>query len=67
FYPLSVYPTWLADLVRALPLYQSTNLLRGLNLGEVGWPQLGATAYLLVLGGVTLWLASRRLGRLLLH
>jgi lipooligosaccharide transport system permease protein len=67
FYPLSVYPDWLADVVRALPLYQSTNLLRGLNLGEVGWPQIGATAYLLVLSGVTLWLASRRLGRLLLH
>jgi lipooligosaccharide transport system permease protein len=67
FYPLSVYPTWLADIVRALPLYQSTNLLRGLTLGDVGWPQLGAAVYLLVLGGVTLWVASRRLGGLLLH
>jgi lipooligosaccharide transport system permease protein len=67
FYPLSVYPDWLADAVRALPLYQSTNLLRGLNLGDVGWSQLGAAAYLLLFGGVTLWLASRRLGRLLLH
>ncbi|MDX6230013.1 MAG: lipooligosaccharide transport system permease protein [Frankiales bacterium] len=67
FYPLSVYPDWLADVVRALPLYQSTDLLRGLDLGQVGWSQLGATAYLLAFGGVTLWLASRRLGRLLLH
>ncbi|MDX6243791.1 MAG: lipooligosaccharide transport system permease protein [Frankiales bacterium] len=67
FYPLSVYPTWLADLVRALPLYQSTNLLRGLTLGDVGRPQLGAAVYLLVLGCVALWFAARRLGGLLLH
>ena len=67
FYPLSVYPGWLADIVRVLPLYQATNLIRGLTLGHVGWPQLGACGYLLVLGGGTLWVASRRLGRLLLH
>ncbi len=67
FYPLSVYPTWLADVVRVLPLYQATVLVRGLTLGDVGWTQAGACGYLLVLGIVTLWLASRRLGRLLLH
>jgi lipooligosaccharide transport system permease protein len=31
FYPLSVYPTFIRDVVAALPLYQSTNLLRGLT------------------------------------
>jgi lipooligosaccharide transport system permease protein len=67
FYPLSVYPLWLADIVRALPLYQSVNLLRGLTLGNVGWPQLGAVLYLLLLGSAALWFASRRLGGLLLH
>ena len=67
FYPLSVYPTWLADLVRLLPLYQATNLLRGLTLGQVGWAQAGAVIYLLALGVVTLLVAQRRLGRLLLH
>ena len=67
FYPLSIYPDWLADIVRLLPLYQSTTLVRGLTLGEVGSAQAGAVVYLLLLGSATLWLASRRLGKLLLH
>jgi lipooligosaccharide transport system permease protein len=67
FYPLSVYPDWLADLVRVLPLYQATTLVRGLTLGGVGWSQLGAAVYLALLGGAALVLASRRLGRMLSH
>jgi lipooligosaccharide transport system permease protein len=67
FYPLSVYPRVIADVVRVLPLYQAINLLRGLTLGDVGWPQAGAAAYLVLLGAITLPLAWRRLGRLLAH
>jgi lipooligosaccharide transport system permease protein len=65
FYPLSVYPDWLADLVRCLPLYQATTLLRGLTLGTVGAAQAVAAAYLLVLAAVTLPIAGRRLQGLL--
>jgi len=36
FYPLSIYPVVLRDVVTVLPLYQSTVLLRGLTLDQVG-------------------------------
>ena len=65
FYPLSIYPTVIRDVVAALPLYQSTNLIRGLTLGEVGRAQLVAAVYLAAFGLLCLWLGSRRLTRLL--
>lgn len=65
FYPLSIYPTILHDIIACLPLYQSTVLLRGLTLGQVGRDQLTAVVYLAVMGPVALWVATRRLGRLL--
>ena len=49
-----------------LPLYHATELLRGLTTGVLGAGLLVAVAYLLALGGVSLWLAERRLARLLL-
>jgi lipooligosaccharide transport system permease protein len=67
FYPLSIYPTVIHDIVAALPLYQSTNLIRGLTLGEVGRAQLFAVVYLAVFGLLSLWLGARRLTRLLAH
>lgn len=67
FYPLSVYPAALHYFVAALPLYQSTELLRGLALGNVGGDQLAAVAYLALMGAGALWVATRRLGRLLVH
>jgi lipooligosaccharide transport system permease protein len=67
FYPLSVYPGWLADVVRVLPLYQATTLVRGLTLGGVGRAQLVAAVYLGLLGAASLVLAARRLGRMLSH
>lgn len=66
FYPLSVYPAPLQLVVACLPLYQSTELLRGLALGTVNTGSLVAVAYLLLLGVVGLWIASRRLGRTLM-
>jgi hypothetical protein len=57
----------IADVVRVLPLYQATNLLRGLTFGHLGWPQAGAVGYLIMLGAITLPFAWRRLGRLLAH
>jgi lipooligosaccharide transport system permease protein len=66
FYPLSVYPTPLQAVIAALPLYQSTELVRGLVLGEPGPGVLWAAVYLAVFGLGGLWLADRRLPRLLL-
>jgi lipooligosaccharide transport system permease protein len=66
FYPLSIYPPVLQVLVAALPLYQSVELMRGLTTGDLGAGMLAATAYLLVMGVGTTWLARRRLAGLLL-
>lgn len=67
FYPLSVYPVWLQWIVSGLPLYQSTELLRGLCLGQLGPAVPVAVAYLVLLGLAGLQVADRRLARLLLH
>jgi hypothetical protein len=40
--------------------------VRGLTIGVVGWSQLIDVIYLLLMGSVFLWIASRRLGRMLL-
>jgi lipooligosaccharide transport system permease protein len=66
FYPLSVYPAAVQWLIRVTPLYQGVNLLRGLILGSLTWSMLGSLIYLLVLGGLGMYIASRRLGLLLL-
>jgi lipooligosaccharide transport system permease protein len=67
FYPLSTYPGWLRPLIEILPLYQSIELVREPALGSVGWHLLIPIAYLLVFGSLALWLAARRLSRMLVH
>ena len=57
FFPLSSYPEALQWVVV---------LERGLMLGDVGSGLVGSLAYLLVLGGVGMWGAGRRIERLLL-
>jgi lipooligosaccharide transport system permease protein len=66
FFPVSQYPTVLQWVVRCTPLYQGVALERGLLLGEVDAAMFGHVAYLLIMGGIGLWVASRRLGQLLL-
>jgi lipooligosaccharide transport system permease protein len=67
FYPLSTYPGWLRPLIEVLPLYQSIELVRQPALGSLGWHMLVAAAYLLAFGSLALWIAARRMGRMLLH
>jgi lipooligosaccharide transport system permease protein len=67
FYPLSIYPAWLGDVVTVLPLYQATELLRSLTLGDVGVGTVGAASYLLVMGVGAAWWATRRFQRLVVH
>jgi lipooligosaccharide transport system permease protein len=67
FYPLSTYPSWLRPLIQILPLYQSIELVRRPALGSIGWDLLGPAGYLLVFGTIALWIAARRMTRLLLH
>lgn len=66
FYPLSTYPGAVQWLVRITPLYQGVDLERSLVLGDVDAALLGPAIYLAVLGGLGMYVASRRLGRLLL-
>jgi lipooligosaccharide transport system permease protein len=66
FFPLSVYPRPLAVFVECTPLYQSVTLMRGLALGAVGPALLWPVAYLAVMGVAGLYIAGRRVSRLLL-
>jgi lipooligosaccharide transport system permease protein len=66
FFPITTYPEAIQWVVRFSPLYHAIEFLRALNLGTVGWAQLVNVAYLLVLGAGGLFLAQRRLGKLLL-
>ncbi len=66
FYPLSVYPRVIADIVEWTPLYQGVVLLRDLVLGVPGPDLAWRAAYLAALGMAGLALAGRRIARLLL-
>jgi lipooligosaccharide transport system permease protein len=66
FYPLSVYPRVVADIVEWTPLYQGVVLLRDLVIGVTGPDMLWRAAYLLAMGFAGLWIAGRRIAKLLL-
>jgi lipooligosaccharide transport system permease protein len=66
FYPLSVYPRVVADIVQWTPLYQGVVLLRDLVLGVPGPDLLWCAAYLAVMGAIGLYIAGRRIAALLL-
>ena len=66
FFPITTYPSAIQWVVRFSPLYHAVQLLRALNLGTVGWAQLVNVGYLLVLGACGLFVAQRRIGKLLL-
>ncbi len=66
FYPIETYPEAVRTFVAWTPLYQGVALIRGLTVGVVGPEMLVNVAYLLVMGGIGLWITSRRLNRVLL-
>jgi lipooligosaccharide transport system permease protein len=66
FFPLSAYPPAGQLLVQLTPLYHGVVLLRSLTLGTLSWDLLLSVGYLAVMALVGLWLASRRIGRVLL-
>ena len=66
FYPLTVYPRPVQDVVSWTPLYQGVVLLRDLVVGAAGPDLLWRAAYLAVVGAAGLWWSGRRLGKLLL-
>jgi lipooligosaccharide transport system permease protein len=66
FFPLSAYPAALQWVVRISPLYHAIELLRALNFGVLTWAQALDVGYLLVLGVLGVYIAQRRVGKLLL-
>ena len=66
FYPLATYPRPLRPLIELLPLYQSIQLVREPALGSFTAASLVPVAYLLAFGALSLWVATRRMTRMLL-
>jgi len=66
FYPLSVYPSGLQWLIELTPLYRAVVLCRELVTGALTWSSGVSVLYLLAMGSVGLYVASRRLSHLLL-
>ncbi|TWD73414.1 lipooligosaccharide transport system permease protein [Kribbella amoyensis] len=66
FYPVETYPGAIRWLVQLTPLYQGVALERALTTGTVGWTMILNALYLAAMGALGLYVASRRLGRLLL-
>jgi lipooligosaccharide transport system permease protein len=66
FYPLSVYPHVVGEIVEWSPLYQGVAILRDLVLGLPAPDLLWRAAYLAALGVAGMSLAGQRIARLLL-
>ena len=66
FYPISVYPDWLATIVEFTPLYRGVHMLRSFSTGEVDAMILFDIAYLAIMGLVGVAITARRLRGLLL-
>jgi len=66
FFPLSQYPDAVQVIVQVTPLYQGVVLERAFTTGTVSWSLLINAAYLAVMGTLGMYVASRRLGKLLL-
>jgi lipooligosaccharide transport system permease protein len=66
FFPISTYPAAIQWVVRFSPLYHAIRLERAFTLGVIGWGLPVDAAYLAVLGVFGVFLAQRRVGKLLL-
>ncbi|WP_030453796.1 ABC transporter permease [Herbidospora cretacea] len=66
FSPVQDYPVVFEVVVTLTPLYHAVELVRGLAVGPAGWMLLVHAGYLVVMAVAGLWVASRRIGKLLL-
>ncbi len=66
FFPIETYPESIRWLVELTPLYQGVALERALTTGAVSWSLFSHVLYLAAMGTLGLYVASRRLGKLLL-
>lgn len=67
FFPVSAFGGPLRWVVEVSPLYRGVALVRELTTDSLSLDSAWSVAYLLVMGGCGLWLASRRFSTLLLH
>jgi lipooligosaccharide transport system permease protein len=65
FYPLDVYPPSIQPFIRLSPLYHGNEMLRAFSLGIFDWTLAGHVAFLLGMGLIGSFIASRRLDGLL--
>ncbi len=65
FVPATAYPAVVRWVIEATPLYRSVDLIRGISLGGAGWTGVADVVYLLTLLVAALWVAGRRMERLL--
>ncbi|GAA1449473.1 ABC transporter permease [Leifsonia poae] len=66
FYPITVYPEGIQWVIRAMPLWQGVELVRGLTTGAVSWGLLWHVLYFAVMIALGLILTTRRLRTLFL-
>jgi lipooligosaccharide transport system permease protein len=66
FYSLSVYPRPLQIIVELFPLYHAIEIMRDLAVGFLDWSILGHLSYFLVMIAVGVYIAQKRLVKLLL-
>ncbi len=66
FFPITTYPEPLRIIVELSPLYRGVDLVRGLTTGVLGLNLVIDAIYLFVMGAIFVFVASRRLGRMLL-
>ncbi len=66
FFPIDTYPEPLHTIVQLSPLYRGVDLVRGLTTGTLGPNLIIDVIYLFVMGAFFLWVASRRLGKMLI-
>ena len=66
FAPADGFPAAARVLVEVTPLYHGVELVRGFTTGALQWSALWHAGYLAALTAVGLWIAGRRMGKLLL-
>jgi lipooligosaccharide transport system permease protein len=66
FFPISTYPAAIQWVVRFSPLYHAIRLERAFNVGVITSAQAVDVAYLAALGLLGVYVAQRRVGKLLL-
>jgi lipooligosaccharide transport system permease protein len=65
-FPIDTYPEPLRTIVQFSPLYRGVDLVRGLTTGTLGWNLVIDVIYLAAMGSIFMYVASRRLGKMLL-